>query len=754
MLRAAVAAAASLWVAGCASDRRPNVVLFTFDTTRADHLSTYGYQKNTTPNLSRMAEKGTVFEDCLSAVPITFPSHTSMLTGMFPTRHGGRDNGGYYLGAEKTTLAERLQAEGYSTAAFVSGFPLDSRYNLDQGFERYDDEFDAELTEMELRRRELNTLQITQRRADITTRRALEWLRTAHQPFFVWIHYYDPHASYDPPPPYDQLFFSQPYDGEIAFADQNLGRVWDFAAQAGWQGRTLWVMTADHGESLGDHGEQTHATLTYQPTLHVPLVMRLPRAWGLPDRLGGPKREGASPVQGAKGSRGRGVEGSRGKGGEGPSSPSPTAATAGHRISAPVRTVDIFPTVLDLLGLEIPSEIQGGSLMPLLRGQSDRRVRAAYFECLLPYLHFGWSPLSGVREGRWKFIEAPLPELYDLQGDPDEVTNVAARHRSLVERLAAEVRSFQADPATASRTQQDQEAHAKLIALGYAGATAAGDLGKALSDISPYPNPVEHMAVMDHYNLARQLFAQDDFEASLEASRQALEIDPNNRELLWFSARCRYRLGDSAAAQKDAQRALAIDPQDLRILGLLANLAFERDDLRSTLHYLDRWLTADPTELSAYHLRGICLARLGDFGTAEQAYRKALEIDPSHVDSRVNLAGVLVEESRARSARAELRRALREAPYSARAHYNLGNLELSQGRAEAARREFVRALELSSNYPVARLGLALALESLGRKGEAIKIVKTLVSSEDTDIAARAATLVNQWNEGKREAGKS
>jgi len=690
-------------LAGCATPERPNVVLVTFDTTRADHLSTYGYEKPTSPELSRIARGGVIFEDCLSAVPITFPSHSTILTGTFPTRHGGRDNGGFYLADQTTTLPELLQADGYSTAAFVSGFPLDSRYNLDQGFDVYDDEFEAELTELELRRRELNTLQITQRRGDITTRRALAWMRKARAPLFVWVHYYDPHAAYDPPPPYNQLFYSEPYDGEIAFADSNLGRLWRFASQAGWAERAIWAITADHGESLGDHGELTHATLAYQSTLHVPLVMRLP----------------------------------------GPAAPP-------RRVREPVLTADITPTILDLLGLSIPATTQGRSLTGLLRGATATEAQPpqlGYFECLLPYLHFGWSPLSGVRDGRWKYIASPEPELYDLVADPSEVTNLAARQPQRAQRLAAEVRRFQSDPATAPGTERDQEAMAKLIALGYAGATAAGNLDQALSDLSGYPNPVEQMGVMDRYNVARQLFSSGDFEAALEAARQALLIDPDNRELLWFSARCRTRLGDMEAAQKEAQRALAIDPQDTRVLALLANLAFEQQDYATALHYLERWVAADPSDLSAHHLMGISLARRGDLPGAESAYRKALDIDVSHVDSRVNLAGVLLEQERAREARAEMRRALREAPYSARVHYNLGNLELSQERPEAARQAFARALSLDPNYPLARIGLALTLAQLGRKGEAIQLVQVLESSQDTEIAAQARELLSRWQSG-------
>jgi choline-sulfatase len=359
---------ACLFSAACARTPpvRPNILLVTLDTTRADRIGAYGYGAAQTPRLDGLARRGVLFERALSAAPITLPAHTSLMTGAYPFTHGVRNNGTFSLGDTVPTLATTLQAAGYRTAAFVSAFVLDRRFGLARGFDVYDDRAPLE------------------RRGDRTAAAACEWLdaRAADPaPFFVWLHLYDAHDPYDPPPPFREAFAGRPYDGEIAFDDQAIGSVLDRLERIGRLPATIVAVVADHGESLGEHGEDTHAVFIYESTLRVPMI------------LAGPAR-----------------------------------LPAGRHVKSTVRGIDLAPTLLDLARQPPLRGAQGQSLMPLVEGTSAAAAPvSAYSESYFPLLYMNWAPLRSIQDERWKFIDAPAPELYDLQHDPMEQTNLAAR---------------------------------------------------------------------------------------------------------------------------------------------------------------------------------------------------------------------------------------------------------------------------------------------------------------------------------------
>ncbi len=393
---------------------RPSVLLITLDTTRADRLGAYGKEQAGTRNLDALAREGALFEWAFTTVPITLPAHASILTGTYPDRHGVHDNG-WALPPEPVTLAEVFRDAGYRTAAFVSAFPLYSRFGLDRGFELYDDELPAQRS---ARR------SVQQRFAQEVVEDASAWLTEIdpEDPFFLWVHFYDPHNSYLPPPPYTQWYASDLYQGEIAYMDEWVGKLIAKIEETGHAEDTIIAVVADHGESLGEHGERTHAELVYNSTMRVPLILR-----------GGP------------------IE-------------------AGGRISDPVSVVDLLPTLLELVSLEVPEEVQGTSLAPALRGDSPPS-RSIYFESLYSRLHHGWSELrSIVREG-WKYIEAPAAtgesELYALVEDPDELRNRIAEHPEVARRLREELRAQRPQSAPASRPSLREEEQRQLEALGY-----------------------------------------------------------------------------------------------------------------------------------------------------------------------------------------------------------------------------------------------------------------------------------------------
>ena len=408
---------------------RSSVLLITLDTTRADRLGAYGKEQAGTRNLDALAREGALFEWAFTTVPITLPAHASILTGTYPDRHGVHDNG-WALPPEPVTLAEVFRDAGYRTAAFVSAFPLYSRFGLDRGFEVYDDTLPAQRS---ARR------SVQQRFAQEVVEDASAWLTEMdpEDPFFLWVHFYDPHNSYLPPPPYTQWYASDLYQGEIAYMDEWIGKLIKKIEESGHAEDTIIAVVADHGESLGEHGERTHAELIYNSTMRVPLILR------------------GAPIE------------------------------AGSRISDPVSVVDLLPTLLELVSLEVPKEVQGTSLAPALRGDPPPS-RSIYFESLYSRLHHGWSELrSIVREG-WKYIEAPAAtgesELYALTEDPDELNNRIAEHPEVARQLRNELHAQRTQPTPGSRPSLGEEEQQQLEALGYL-TTKSSPLGE--DDLHP-----------------------------------------------------------------------------------------------------------------------------------------------------------------------------------------------------------------------------------------------------------------------------
>jgi len=411
-------AAAALVLAAC-SRARPsvrNVLLISIDTLRADHVGAYGFPRPTTPHIDALARDGVLFKDVHTPVPMTLPAHASLLTGTLPPTHGLRDNLLNRLPEGTPTLATMLARRGLATGAIVSSFVLDRRFGTAQGFESYDDRFPAAARKGDL----------SERKGDETARAAAAWLG-AHRdrPFFLWVHFYDPHEPYEPPEPFASRWKDDPYDGEVAFADECVGRLLGELRRLQLYDSTLIVLTGDHGEMLGEHGELNHGFFIYEGALRVPLVVRVP---------------GAAPRQ----------------------------------ADVPASLIDVVPTVLAQVGAEVPREVQGLDLSPWLRGRGAGGGRPLYAETVTPTRYYGASSLLGVIADGWKYIETTRPELYDLRRDPKEEVNLLAREparadglaRSLVAILAAAGRAPGPAPQSAAL---DEDARRRLSALGYLG---------------------------------------------------------------------------------------------------------------------------------------------------------------------------------------------------------------------------------------------------------------------------------------------
>jgi len=393
-----------------------NLLVITLDTVRADHIGAYGYRLAQTPNLDRLAHEGVMFEQAVTAVPLTLPSHCSLFTGRFPVHHGVHDNSGPPLAPLQPTLASILRASGYRTGAFVASDIVNRTRGLSRGFQTY-------LGDFPVRPGAIPGPGDLRRPANEVVNGALRWLDgPSPRPFFAWIHFYDAHAPYEPPEPFRSQYPGRPYDGAIAFEDSQVGRLIAFLEARGLLDRTIIVVMGDHGEGLGEHGEWTHALFAYDSVLRVPLIIRVPHA---------------------------------------PSS--------GRRVAAVVRSVDVMPTVLDLLGAPAPAAVDGASLAGVMSGRSVEQRLDAFAENMYPSLHFHRAEIRVVRSGRFKLIEGSRPELYDLELDPHELHNLHGSLPGLEERLEHRLREFAATPVAVPvpTLGPDPDSRARLAALGY-----------------------------------------------------------------------------------------------------------------------------------------------------------------------------------------------------------------------------------------------------------------------------------------------
>jgi arylsulfatase A-like enzyme/Flp pilus assembly protein TadD len=585
--RALVAIAAALALAACTRAVPPeslSVVLVTLDTTRADRIGAFGGTAVPTPVLDGLAREGTVAKEATSQVPLTLPSHASLMTGRYPASVGVRHNGLYRLNAGEETLAERLRASGRDTAAFVGAYVLNRGFGTEQGFDVYDD--------IEANRFQEGRDQVfeAQRTADDVNANVLPWLAArGTKPFFLWVHYYDPHEPYAPPERPGRLLAGDGYEREISYVDACLGDLVGALRLRNRLDRTLVVVTGDHGESLGEHGEKTHGLFLYDGALHVPLIVRLP---------------GTVP-------RGLVVEG-------------------------PVELVDIAPTILDYLGLPPLSRAQGVSLRPRIDGKDDGRGALAHAETLMPRIEFGWSELKMVRDARFKYIRAPRPELYDLRSDRYEQRDLVAREGAragelagLLDRWIAATTDATAEAASRRALSTDEEA--RLRALGYLGGESTGGPAGA---VDPKDGIREIRALDD----ARDKLASGDAAGALARVNAVLVKNPGNHQARTTKILALIQLRDLNQAEDEALAALAASPSSLeaasivaaRARGLLASvyrLEGKNSDAEREYRAL---VAADPQDASS----AVDLARLlietGRRNEAASIVDGVLARDPRH----------------------------------------------------------------------------------------------------------------------------
>jgi len=577
-----------------------NVLVITLDTTRADHLGVYGRAEAVTPAIDALAASGIRFDDAVTCVPITLPAHASLFTGLYPPRHGVRNNGDSVLGAEHETLAEVLRAAGYATAAFPSAIVLDSRYALNQGFEVYDDGYAMD-TDSDAFGGKL------ERSAREVTDAAMAWLATRDErPFLLWVHYYDPHYPYSPPPEFAPTFRHRPYDGEIAYTDTQVARLLADLDRSGLRERTIIVLVGDHGQGRGDHGENRHGCLIYDSVMRVPLILSCP---GLFE----------------------------------------PGVVAGRVVSI----VDVFPTLLETLGIGWARDIDGRSLLDE-RHDPDRAV---YMESLLPLRNHGWAPLFGLRRHDEKFILAPTPEFYDLRTDPAERVNLhatASERASELERRLRDVLGGRPTIESLLGTPDgiDPTLEAQLSALGYGGDVDPSDRNLGVLD------PKDVIQVSQLVEESRMLQSRSRgpdrrrmLDEALAKVQGALRTSPQDREALQQLARVQIARQDYGAAERALHTFLDIKPSaDVYVILAQVLIATKRLDQADTVLLAAERL--EPNHGGVATVRGDGLLARGRFDEAIAAYRQALEVDP-HRSSRS--ASLKLQRAQAAKAAAERR---------------------------------------------------------------------------------------------------
>lgn len=682
-----------------ASSGQPPVILITIDTLRADRLSSYGSDRVATPHLDRLATEGIRFANASSTVPFTLPAHSSIMTGLYPPSHGVRENVGYVLASELVTIAERFRDAGYRTGGFVSAFVLDARWGIGRGFDTYVDDFDLDAMAGA-------NLGSVQRAGPETIAHALEWLDGVggEEPFFLWLHLFDPHDPYDPPEPFRSEYQGRPYDGEVAYTDSLIGEFRAALEERGLFDGSVIVLTSDHGEGLGDHGESYHGFFVYDSTVHVPLIVRLP---------GGTER--------------------------------------GRVVGDAVSHVDIAPTLIELLDLDRAGPGQGRSLLPDMQGLPNPLAeRGVYAESFYALDHYGWAPLRSLRTAEHKYIEAPDPELYALLEDPGELANVLLEQRDLSRRLREEALELGAEldraaPSSSVEPDLDEDTLAQLRALGYlAGRGAAGRGDSESPRADPKDKAHLHRAIMraqsafgagDEDGAAAELRAALSEDGGLLDAHQllgtitllagdpeqasghfqsALALDSEHRQSLLGLANAYRELGRIDEAVVGYRRLLEVAGQDAKATMALARIHVDRGELSEA----EQVLTAaaegrEPPAVVANKL-GEVMALLGRSGDAEAKFRQAISSNPELGEAHFNLAVLLEESGRMEDAVTAYRQAEELRPRDHRPRFNLGRLYGRQGRADLQIEAYRGAVEAAPDFTVGYFHLAKALMDHGR----------------------------------------
>ena len=622
--------------------RLPNLLLVTIDTLRPDHLHCYGYDQIQTPSIDSLASDGIRFEQAYTPVPITLPSHTVILTGTYPMMSGMHDFSGNNLSPDQATLATILRARGYDTGAVIAAAVLDRRFGLNHGFDFYYDHFNfSRLSE--------NNLDFMERPANEVIDQALKWLaRPRQRPFFLWVHLYDPHHPYHPPAPFNETYRANLYDGEIAFADTQLGRLLAYLKQRGMYNHTLIAMSGDHGEGLGEHGEKTHGFFIYNSTLHVPLILK----------------------------------------------PSADMKFTNRVVKKDVSLVDLMPTLLGALNVPIPAKVQGKNLAGMVLRGTDMETSPLYSETYLPRIHFNWSELRGFSAGNYHFIDAPKPELFDRTKDPGELHNLYADKDAVGAemrgQLTASVRRFTTEHEMAQKSTLDPQLADRLRSLGYTAFASGAD---SLVSDRTLPDPKDRIQVYETVSEAIDDSQHGRYPESIEKLKSTLSTEENSVPIHYLLGLNYYRTKEFANSVGEFKKALELSPNYMLAVFNLGLASAALGDDAEAIKYLKRTLELDPTNFGAAFDLGATYLHQNMVDESIAAFRQSVTINPDFAPGYRALGEMLVYQGKVDEGLKELRTAVRLAPNDPRVHESLGKALEAKGLHAEANEEMRKAQE-------------------------------------------------------------
>jgi arylsulfatase A-like enzyme/Flp pilus assembly protein TadD len=677
------------------SPQKPNFLLITLDTTRADRLGCYGYSAGDTPVLDSLAAQGVLCERAFTVAPITLPSHTAMFTGLYPAENGVVTNGRGRLDDGIPTLAEALKREGYDTGAFVASFVLNGKFGLDRGFRTYDDDFASDEASSDAQHR--------QRNGESVVDAALKWLRAKRgKPFFCWVHLYDPHAPYLPHPDlFGNKYLSRPYDAEIAYVDRQVGRLVDFLKTRGLESRTLVAVAGDHGEGQAEHLEQGHGLTLYDETMQVPLIFR---------------HVGKLPAR--------------------------------RRVAGSVSLVDLSPTILDLLGLKSAWKITGKSLKNVLAGGGDETTGLVYGATDDPFLNYGWSPLRSLIEGQWKYIRTTKPELYDLAADPQERTNLLEAEpdtaRAMQSRMAEfESRLVRREAIAVQLSARDRQA---LEGLGYLGGSKIVPTGPAPAELPD----VKDMLLLDAaVEGAVKLARAGSVNEAISQLQEIIGKAPARTDAYWYLAGILADASQPGQAEQVLRSLLAINPDSSRGHYSLAVILNQQGKTVDAIAEFQKSIEMDPESAEAHHTLARLLMTNDETENALAHFNAALEIDPQHDNAYQGRAKLLTRLGRTAEAIADYQMALKYAPNTAEAHYHLGMLLIEAGDADEGGRHLVRAVEINPQNASSHFALGVFLlrqrqydAAIHHLARAVELKPGYAEAKEQLDAAREARAAN------------
>jgi arylsulfatase A-like enzyme/Flp pilus assembly protein TadD len=646
------------------------IILVSIDTCRADYLSCYGYPRRTTPNIDAIARQSVRFEQAISPVPLTLPAHSSMLTGTIPPYHGVRDNLTYKFRDRNTTIAEILQENGYRTGAIISAFVLDARFGLNQGFETYNDDF--------IEARQYGAY--LERKAHETSEFACRWIQKHRdEKFFLFLHYFDPHDAYVPPEPFASMFADKLYAGEIAYTDHCIGQVIRKLKELGLYDSALIIIVGDHGESLWEHAEETHGYFIYQSTVKIPLIFKMPR--------------GSEP----------------------------------STVSEPVAVIDIVPTILSMLRIPVPSEVQGRDLSGLLtKKQREKRQGAIYCESM-EAVKYGCNPLFGVVQGEWKYIETTRPELYRFTQDPNETNNLAETESERAQALRGQLKRILSEQSYRgeqdSKATLDQRSLQRLSSLGYIG---GGIVDKTL-EFDPGKDDAKDL--IGFYNLYMKLhgvFKEQKYDEAEGLCWELLRQRPDFVDAHSYLGEIAAERGDTVKAIAYFRQALQLDNKRCDVLQKLAAALTSLGNLDEAVQYLQEAVRLRPEDPKSLNNLGIILARQEKLDEATALFQKVMEIDPDDADAYSNLGNVFALQGRMDEAAEYWSKSLRLKPDQTEVLENLGKISFQKGRIDQAIGYWKRSLQVDPKQPGVYFNLGFALSKKEDISQAIEYYQKAV----------------------------